>query len=207
MKILMKTRRRLLSLLVLTLICSVGVSAFAGNGPATHRKGPGYVALTEAEVATLKFMREEEKLARDVYLVMYEQYKSVVFANIAKSEQKHMDAIKRMLDKYGVPDPASTEFGVFNDASLQQLYDKLVVQGQVSELDAFKVGALIEEVDIEDLLAAIEETSKIPLDRVYGNLLRGSEKHLRAFVAHIEMLGEDYVAQHLPQDVVDDILE
>ena len=205
----MKTNSILTAILVAIVICALSGSSLAGSGDAKRNQvgGEGILSLSQIEADTLNFMREEEKLARDVYLVMFTYWSSKTFTNIAESEQTHMDAIKKLLDKYGLPDPADPQIGVFNDTELQQLYDDLVVQGANSKLDALMVGALIEEVDIEDLQTAIDQTDKQDLDRVYGNLMSGSENHLRAFVSQIELLsGEDYEAQYLPQEVVDAIL-
>ena len=203
----MKTKKILVSILVLSIMCCIGTSAFAGRGGAQgNQTGAGLAPLTDSEAATLQFMREEEKLARDVYIAMYEQWGSAIFANITESEQRHMDAIKSLLDKYGIPDPASPDRGVFDDESLQEMYDELISRGEISLPEALKVGAFIEELDIADLQAAIKETSKIDLQAVYGNLLNGSINHLKAFVSHIEVLGVDYVAQHLTQKEVDALL-
>jgi hypothetical protein len=203
----MRTGKLLALMLVMSMICCIGASAFAGQGsPQGNQKMSAIRTLTDAETATLKFMREEEKVARDVYLVMHEMWGSTIFANIAESEQRHMDAIEALLVKYSIEDSASKDAGLFTDQSLQELYNQLITSGTVSELEAFQVGALIEEVDIEDLNHAIEETDKIDLQAVYGNLLSGSINHLKAFVAHIEALGIDYEAQYLTQDEVDDLL-
>lgn len=163
--------------------------------------------LTPAEQAQLVFVREEEKLARDIYSDLHETWGTPVFANITESEQRHMNAVLMLLVKYGIPDPASPQIGVFSDPKLQELYRQLASQGQQSLLDAMKAGALIEEVDIKDLRIAIDDTNRTDLRRVYGNLERGSGSHLRAFASHIEALtGERYVAQFLAQDEVDEIL-
>lgn len=164
-------------------------------------------SLTPDEEQNLLFIREEEKLARDFYNKMYEKWGSKVFYSISLSEQKHMDAVLRLLVKYGVPDPASAEIGVFNNTELQTLYNQLKLQGERSLLDALLAGAYIEEFDIKDLLSAIEGTNKVDLIRVYSNLELGSESHLRAFVSHIEAItGTPYVAQILDQEEVDAIL-
>lgn len=205
----MKKHSILTIILVAVVICGLSDSSLAGYGNliGNNAGGQQILSLSQTETDTLNFMREEEKLARDVYLVMFTYWSSTTFTNIAESEQTHMDAIKTLLDKYGLPDPADPEIGVFNDTDLQQLYDGLVAQGANSKLDALMVGALIEEVDIEDLQTAIDQTDKQDLERVYGNLMSGSKNHLRAFVSQIELLlGEDYEAQHLPQEVVDAIL-
>ena len=165
-------------------------------------------ALSPEEAATLSFMREEEKLARDVYLHLFDLWGNRVFSNISRAEQRHMDALKTMLDKYGLPDPVADEEGVFNNEDLQDLYDTLILKGAESELAALEVGALIEEVDILDLVDAIEESTHDDLDQVYTNLMNGSKNHLRAFAGQIENLtGEDYEAQFMPQEEVDEILE
>lgn len=114
-------------------------------------------------------MREEEKLARDVYIAMYEKWKIGTFSNISVSEQRHMDAIKVMLDRYGIEDPAQ-EIGLFTNLDLQDLYDWLIEQRMLSEIDALMAGALIEEVDISDLRDAIAETDNVDLKTVYSNL-------------------------------------
>jgi hypothetical protein len=185
----MKTKR---SLIVISLLLSAFISAALIVSPAiaaqTGRRGAGLATLTEAETTDLLFMREEEKLARDVYIVLYEKWESVVFKNISASEQRHMDALKKLIVKYGLQDSASPEPGVFNDQELQALYNALVSRGEQSLPDAFEVGKLIEETDIEDLQNALAGTVKIDLQMVYGNLLRGSENHLRAFTLQIESL-------------------
>jgi hypothetical protein len=151
------------------------------------RKGTGIVPLTETEQATMLYMREEEKLARDVYIAMYDLWQAPVFSNIALSEQRHMDAVKKLMDKYGLEDSASSEIGVFNNEIIRDLYTELKAKGQQSLLEAYEVGKIIEIMDIEDLEAAMAETEKVDLDTVYGNLLSGSENHLTAFTLHMEI--------------------
>ena len=136
--------------------------------------------LSDAEAASLLFMREEEKLARDVYTKMYELWGMPIFQNIAGSEQMHMDQIKLLLDRYGLADPALAP-GQFTDPALQALYDQLVAQGSVSLADAMNVGVLIEQTDIADLQERIAQTDNADIQMVYSNLLNGSYNHLAAF--------------------------
>ena len=193
-------------ILALGFAVAVGTASAAGPG-AGRSPAPALAELDSAEAATLLFMREEEKLARDVYLALNQAWPSALFVNIAESEQRHMDSIKKLLDKYGLADPASGVLGVFVDSELQQLYDDLSTGGEGSYLAALKVGGLIEEVDIEDLEDAIAETDNTDVATVYGSLMRGSRNHLRAFAAAIERLGVPYVAQQLPQAEVDAIID
>ncbi len=144
-------------------------------------------ALTGTEEASLVYMREEEKLARDVYTAMYDLWGLAVFQNIANSEQAHMDSTLFLLDQYEVADPvAGNGAGVFTNPELQELYDDLVGQGSQSIVEALKVGATIEEIDILDLQAELGETSNEYIIQVYSNLLAGSEKHLGSFVSTLE---------------------
>jgi len=152
-------------------------------------------------------MRQEEKLARDVYLTLYDKYGLRIFANIAKSEQRHTDTVKYLLDKYGVEDPVTDDtVGVFKDAEFTNLYNQLVAQGSQSVVDALKVGATIEDLDIKDLEDEIAKTDKYDLQIVFSNLKRGSYNHMRAFVAWLNYYGSDYQPQFISQDEFDSIL-
>jgi hypothetical protein len=153
-----------------------------GAAPTASAGSVQTLALTADEVTWLTYMREEEKMARDVYLTMYDKYKVLIFKNIATSEQRHLDAVKTLLDKYSVPDPAAGKgIGEFSDPKIQALYNTLILQGSVSKVDAFKAGVLIEETDIEDLNQGIAVAQHDDIIKVYNNLLLGSYNHLDAF--------------------------
>ena len=100
--------------------------------------------LSLEENESLLFMREEEKLARDVYLYLYSIWGDQIFINISDSEQSHTDAVLRLIEKYSLPDPAAEKSeGQFVNLTLQGLYDLLTAQGQASLIDALIVGAQI----------------------------------------------------------------
>lgn len=164
--------------------------------------------LTTGEAEALQFMREEEKLARDVYLTLDEQWNLRVFENISKSEQTHMDAVKGVLDNYGIEDPAAgNDIGVFTNPDLQTLYDQLIADGGSSLTAALEVGVAIEEIDILDLQERLAETDKTDIQLVYANLLRGSGNHLRAFVRNLErQTGETVQPQYMDQATYDELL-
>ena len=154
-------------------------------------------------------MREEEKLARDVYLTLDWEWgdQTDVFANIAESEEEHTSSVEYLIEKYQIEDPVlHDEVGLFAHPELQGLYDELVARSMASLLDGLYVGGLIEEKDMQEIVAAIDETDERPLVLVYSNLLDGSENHLRAFVDVIENEGLEYEAQLLTQDEVEYIL-
>ena len=136
--------------------------------------------LTDTEKATLMHMREEEKVARDVYNKFYELYNMQIFSNIAISEQRHMDALLNLIVGYGLTDPVAGKGpGEFTPA-FQDLYDELIAKG-TNLTEALKVGVEIEELDIDDLEKAIGSTEVANLLRVYSNLLAASRNHLNAF--------------------------
>lgn len=156
-------------------------------------------ALPAADAEALAFMREEEKLARDVYLALADTWSLPIFSRIAASEQTHMDAVKTLLERYNVADPAAaTAPGVFVNPDLQLLYTQLVARGAGSLADALAVGAAIEEIDIGDLRERTTSTLPSDIARVFTQLRQGSENHLRAFAGQWEaQTGELYTPQYL----------
>ncbi|MBK8047526.1 MAG: DUF2202 domain-containing protein [Anaerolineales bacterium] len=166
------------------------------------------IVVSDAEGDALQFMREEEKLAHDVYVTLAEQWGLRVFTNISASEQQHSDAVATLLGRAGLSDPVTgNAVGEFTDPVLQKLYNDLIVQGSKSVADALKVGAAIEEIDIADLQERMAGTTNADILRVYGNLLKGSENHLRSFASTLEnQTGEKYVPQYMDQTAYDAIL-
>ncbi len=148
-------------------------------------------ALNEAEIDGLLLMREEEKLARDVYLYLYDVWNHRVFTNIAGSEQVHMDQMAQLLEAYEIADPVvmDPEYGVFTSPLLAGLYEDLTTQGEASLADALAVGKAIEVLDIKDLEDLISETDEEAILMVYENLLKGSLNHLSAFERQLYRFG------------------
>jgi hypothetical protein len=179
----------------------VAIPVWAGNGT-----GGGITALSDEEITHLNYMREEEKLARDVYLFMYGKWNAVIFTQVADSEQQHMDTMKKMLDKYNLPDPASTEIGDFNNLDLQAKYDELIAAGSDSYVDGLYVGATIEEIDMIDIQEAIDFCDHVDLLTAYQHLLEGSKNHLRAYVGTLEKQGFTYEPQFISQELFDAIM-
>ena len=156
--------------------------------------------LSDKEIIGLIQMREEEKLARDVYITLGNIWGTKIFSNISASEQTHTDAIKVLLTRYGIKDPVTADtVGVFTSKDMQDLYNTLTTKGKVSLADALVVGATIEDLDIRDLDVLKKETSKEDILVTYNNLQKGSRNHLRAFVKNIESRGGSYKAQYITQ--------
>jgi len=156
--------------------------------------------LNTAESASLAFMREEEKLALDVYTHLGTVWGSQtrVFGNIARSEASHTEAIRQLLQRYSLPDPAATvAAGIYQNATLQGLYTELVATGTPALVDALKVGGAIEEIDIMDIHRALLGIDNQDIVLVYQSLLKGSRNHLRAFVGALAAQGVSYVPQYM----------
>jgi hypothetical protein len=137
--------------------------------------------LTQEQKDDLVFIYQEEKVARDIYITLYNLYGSKIFDNISQAEQKHMDSVKSLLEKYEIEVPVlSDTIGEFELPQLQSLYDELLAQGQISQTEAFKVGEAVEVTDIADLEERIVD-APVDITAVYQSLLDGSYKHLDAF--------------------------
>lgn len=188
--------------------------------------------VDENERLHLVFMREEEKLARDVYITLGIQYPALtIFGNITQSEERHTCSVCDMLEKYQIPDPSTNNnVGAFTGEEFgwyfTEKFDQLTRRGSASPLDALYVGAFIEELDMLDInqcpkvivdtidsINSVDECGKVYTDnadiqRLYQSLLDGSKSHLRAFVSNIEKeIGAgNYEAQILTQEEVDAIL-
>lgn len=227
------------------LACIIFASLALNTGGAIAGKDSGYgggkgrgdatpSALDATEASHLTFMREEEKLARDVYLTLADFYPNQkVFSRIAsRSEQTHTDTMRDKLDQFNLPDPnpktnnLPSSLGVFTGDEwgwyFEEKYALLTAKGKVSELDALYVGAFIEELDMYDIAVCpqvmidrgfsspcgLEYTDEDALKTAYRALISGSESHLRAYVGQIEaVIGVgNYEAQYLQQSEVDAIL-
>ncbi len=170
----------------------------AGHGPgpgvaaATMRDGDGCRwdgtiptgTLTEQQRTTLAYNAEEEKLAHDLYAEFADRYDAAIFDRIAGAETHHLDAIRTLMDRYGVTDPTAGQArGSFATASTQATYDDLLAQGLTGERAALEAGRTVETDDIDQLRAALDGVTAPDVRRVYTNLVTASERHLDAFTA------------------------
>ena len=164
--------------------------------------------LGDQETADLFYMREEEKLAHDVYVFLYDLWGLPVFNNIASSESQHTVSVLALLTRYGIADPADgLPAGQFQNVDLQALYDTLIEQGSLSLESALRVGAAIEEIDILDLQDTIANTTQADIQLIYQNLLSGSSNHLRAFVNTLQQqTSQTYQPQYLSAEEYEAIL-
>lgn len=180
-----------------------GTSSFVSSALGTTLAALPLESLSTAESASLTYMREEEKLAHDVYARLNTLWGSQtpIFGNIAQSEATHTEAVRLLLVRYSLPDPAANlGEGLFVAPVLQQLYHDLTAQGSTSLINALRVGAAIEEIDILDLENALPTIDNQDIRQVYANLLKGSRNHLRAFVQALAQQGVTYTPAYLTTD-------
>lgn len=156
----------------------------------------------------LSYLRQEEKLAHDVYHALGEKWDLRIFRNIAAAETRHTQAVATLMESHDIPDPvAEMEAGKFTDSALQKLHDQLVELGSRSLADALKVGAKIEEMDIADLDKLLAQTNAEDVKEVYARLRCGSANHLRAFGRQLDRHGIEYTPQHLTAEAYQKVLD
>ena len=195
------------------LIASTSLAFAAGPSDILERGRPNAprnatvtTGLAADDAATLTWMREEEKVARDVYAALFNTWQAREFANIATAEQRHFDALGSKVRQFGLADPAMPDVGQFSNADMQGLHNGLISTGMQSYADALRVGATIEDMDIRDLDQAIESCENRTLLTTYTNLREGSKNHLRAFVSRLEALGQSYEPQYIDAAEYDAIM-
>ncbi|WP_439129993.1 DUF2202 domain-containing protein [Polaribacter sp.] len=162
-------------------------------------------AILPEDSEALLFMLEEEKLARDTYEYLDKTWGLNQFANIKKSEQTHMNAIENLLKQSNTSYTILGE-GVFSDPDLQAFYDTFKVDGAKSVVDALKIGATIEDLDIKDLEDYVSETENAQIINVYQSLQCGSRNHLRSFMKGLDKNGGTYTPQFITQDEFNSIV-
>jgi len=163
--------------------------------------------LSESEVEAIHYLREVEKLARDVFLALDEQWDVEGLRRVAESEDTHTEAIKALIDRYKLWDPSSVTWdGYYNNEELLALYRQFKRQGERTLVDAIEVGMMVEEISILDLREYRAETDDEDLQMVYENLLRASRNHLRVFYALLQQQGETYENKYLSQTLFDEIV-
>lgn len=161
-----------------TTIAAVGMAAL---GAGLMAAAPASAADRET-IDMLTFMVQEEKMARDLYLEFAEQYGARQFTNIARSEQKHMEAVRVLLARYGIADPTQGDaVGEFDDRRIQAMYDDWYAKGMESLTKAAKVGITVEKVDIKDINDMLADKPAADISMVLKNLKAGSYNHLGAF--------------------------
>lgn len=154
----------------------------SGRTTGTCTNLPAMGELTDAQKAALVFWVEEEKVAHDLYVAFDAAYDSGPFERIARSEARHMDAVRVLLERYGLEDPTEgAAAGEFESEELATMYEDLLEQGMASVEDALEVGQAVEIDDLEVLGEMADEVTAPDVLRVLDRQITASERHLTAF--------------------------
>ncbi|EIF50621.1 DUF2202 domain-containing protein [Sulfurovum sp. AR] len=159
--------------------------------------------LSQELTNTLAYMGNEERLAYDVYNALYDQYGTEQFTKIASNgEYQHIAVVQELIQKYKLSDDVNftnvdleplgymntpieeMNAGTYDISAIQTLYENLVAQGSPSEIDALKVGCIIEVVDVNDLnrdIALAESENATDIVTVFSFLRDGSYNHYWSF--------------------------
>lgn len=161
--------------------------------------------LSLEQKATLAYMWDEERLARDIYLALNELTPSQTLHNIAiNAETKHVEAVESLILKYDLnilnrddysggysaQVLATYEDGEYINLELNTMYDVLYTKGSQSLEDALEVGCMVEVTDINDLNKDIEiagDAEDIVI--TFENLRSGSYSHYWAFDTALKNMG------------------
>ena len=154
-------------------------------------------------------MNEEEKMSYDLYSEFYQRWQLDVFDNVRESEFIHVQRIQELMDKYNITYSGSNtniEKGKYSDKELQKLYDDYTVKGCISDICALNTAALMEEHDVIDLRERIKNQSDEYVIKVFTQLEKATENHLKAFVKNLKQAGVEYTPQVLSQNDYDAIV-
>lgn len=159
--------------------------ALAAPSPTPSPSPSASATVSSSLAAEIAFMREEERMARDLYAALAEAHDGATpMSRITTSEQRHFDAVGRLITTFGLTDPSTGRApGTYAYDELTTLYASLYEQGKASLDGAYAAGVAVETTDIADLQDAIAASDNATVDQVFSNLLRASEQHLRAFRA------------------------
>jgi hypothetical protein len=180
----------------------------SGNETAIDQiSGTAAATLSPREEEGVLFIWEEEKVARDLYKELYRVTEQIIFMDLARSEQSHMDQAKTLIDEYDLELPVEDEPGVFSNHTLIGLYNDLLAQGTQSQEDALKVAATFEEISIVDLERELEVADNDDVRVVFQGLLAGSRKHLRSYVRDLQDKNIEYTPQYMSPREFDEVVK
>jgi hypothetical protein len=152
-----------------------------GTGLAAGTTQVAAGALTAAQRIELARLAEEEKLNHDLYTAFAKAYRLPLFENLAAAEANHLQALRTLMDRYGIADPtAGKAAGVFASATAQAAYDRLLAQGKTGQQAALAAAQIVEQNAIARYGDALGGLNAPAAERVYSNLRAAETRHLAA---------------------------
>jgi hypothetical protein len=172
--------------------------------------------LSQATKDTLSYMGNEERLAHDVYLELYNYHVTAgngeikQLTNIAtRSETTHIQTVQSLINKYDLNTSSFSNIdmtelgykntsvddmtmGIYDIQKIQDLHDALIIKGEQSVQDALEVGCMVEVTDIDDLLTDIQtakDSNASDVVTAFEFLRDGSYSHYWAFDKGLKNMG------------------
>ncbi len=154
--------------------------------------------LSNFERDGLVALLETQKMHRDVYAWMNDQFPSAVFAALAESDGEGMERLSQAVNKYGIYNPTSNRLpGEFEDVGLQNRYNEFI-RLTVGDLPAMIENARVME---EEVICQLQEQQLClcgndDLRELYGNLIQESKTQLQALAYETDGLIHVYAPKN-----------
>ena len=171
--------------------------------------------LTQDLKDAIAYMGNEERLAYDIYMNLYDFHdlnnniQIMQLLNIAQNAEKtHVGIVQSLVQKYDLnaDDLSNVETAVADNSvafedmprgeyditAIQELYDLLYDKGISSKQDALEVGCLVEVTDIDDLdkyIELAEESNAKDVLDAFIILRDGSYSHYWSFDKSLKDMG------------------
>lgn len=163
--------------------------------------------LTTDEIEFIYAVREDEKLAHNLYIYFVTQYPTArQLANIGNAEINHITTIERVFTYYEIDFPTLGQPGVFTDENRQAIYTRLTAQGSTLH-EAYQVMAALEEENIVIYSKVASELTNPNLQLIINNLAQSSENHFKVLVNQITAWGSIYTPTLLEASQYEEILD
>jgi hypothetical protein len=164
-------------------------------------------SLSQPLKDAIAYMGNEERLAYDVYMNLYDYHTQEStttikqLQNIAtRSEKTHVGIVQSLVQRYKLGEENLTILedavadntvafedmprGQYDIPAIQDLYDALYAKGVNSVQNALEVGCMVEVTDINDLdtyIALAKESKADDVEEAFNKLRNGSYNHYWAF--------------------------
>jgi len=171
--------------------------------------------LTQPLKDAIAYMGNEERLAYDIYLTLYDFHLTnssttiKQLNNIArKSEIQHIGIVQSIAQRYALTSsdlsnittavanntvtPETMPRGTYGIQAIQDLYDALYAKGTQSKEDALMVGCMVEVTDINDLdsyITLAQDSNATDVLEAFEVLRNGSYTHYWVFDKGLKNLG------------------
>jgi hypothetical protein len=175
-----------------------------GAVPAIDKKTVGKLVAADREMLTTQM--HDEHLAHDLYVSFFDKWELRPFSNISQAETHHLAMVNALADAFELEKPDGTKTGVFADAKVQKLYNRLHKQGQATVEGALKASAYVEEMDLTQIRLVIKTTENPHIKSTFEMLNMASQNHLRAFVRNLAVREVTYKPQILSEKDYAEIL-